>query len=77
MLRHVRTSRYPTWMRYNNPYCVCRDRIVVSRLRCDRNNLGPNPGFGNSLILYSVMPLINLHKSRIMRRGCKVILFCF
>ena len=71
MLRHVRTSRYPTWMRYNNPYCVCRDRIVVSRLRCDRNNLGPNPGFGKYLILYSLVPLINLHKSRIMRRAVR------
>ena len=67
MLRHVRTSRYPTWTRYNNSCCVCRDRIVVSRLRCDRNNPGSNPGFAKYLILYSVMPLINLHPSRIMR----------
>ena len=67
MLRYVRTSRYPTWMRYNNSYYVCRDRIVVSTLRCGRNNPGSNPGFGKSCILYSVMPLINLHKSRIKR----------
>ena len=77
MLRHVRTSRYPTWMRYNNPYCVCRDRIVVSTLRCGRNNPGSNPGFGKYLILYSLVPLINLHTSRIMRLRSKVILFCF
>ena len=50
-------------------YYVCRDRIVVSTLRCGRNNPGSNPGFGKYLILYSVMPLINLHKSRIMRRA--------
>ena len=46
---------------------MCRDRIVVSTLRCVRNNPGSNPGFGKYFILYSVMPLINLHKSRIMR----------
>ena len=43
MLRYVRTSRDPTWMRYNNSYYVRRDRIVVSRLRCGCNNPGSNP----------------------------------
>ena len=71
MLRHVRTSRYPTWMRYNKSFCVCRDRIVVSTLRCVRNNPGSNPGFGKYFILYSVMPLINLHTSHIMRRAVR------
>ena len=71
MLRRVRTSRYPTWMRYNNSFCVCRDRIVDSTLRCGRINPGSNRGFGKYLILYSVMPLINLHKSRIMRRAVR------
>ena len=42
---------------------------MVSKLRCGRNNQGSNPGFGKSFILYSVMPLINLHTSRIMRRA--------
>ena len=77
MLRYVRTSRYPTWMRYNNSYYVCRDRIVVSILRCGRNNPGSNPGLGKYYILYSVLPLINLHRSRIMRAASKEILYCF
>ena len=52
MLRYVRTSRYPTWMRYNNSYYVSRDRIVVSILHCGRNNLDSNPGSAN--ILYFI-----------------------
>ena len=71
MLRYVRTSSYPTWMRYNNSYYVCRDRIVVSIFHCGLNNLDSNPGFGKYFILYSVMPLINLHKSRIKRRAVR------
>ena len=77
MLRYVRTSHYPTWMRYINSYYVCRDRIVVSTLRCGRNNPGSNPGLGKYLILYSVMPLINLHTKSYNETGSKVILFCF
>ena len=77
MLRYVRTSRYPTWMRYNNSYYECRDRIVVSILRCRRNNPDSNPGFGKYFILYSVMPLINLHTSRIMRQAVRYYYFGF
>ena len=40
---------------------------MVSTLRCGRNNPGSNPGLGKYFILYSVMPLINLHTTRIMR----------
>ena len=47
---------------------------MVSTLRCGRNNQGSNPGLGKYFILYSVMPLINLHTSRIMSTGSKVIL---
>ena len=56
---------------------MSRDRIVVSRLRCGRNNPGSNPGFGKYLILYSMMPLINLDKSRIMRRAVREYYFAF
>ena len=71
MLRYVRTSGYPAWMRYINSYYVCRDRIVVSTLLCGRNKPGSNPGFDKYFILYSVMHLINLHGSRIMRRAVR------
>ena len=54
---------------------MCRDRIVVSQFRCDRNNPGSNPGFGKYFILYSVMPLINLHTTCIMRGSKET--YCF
>ena len=54
---------------------MCRDRIVVSTLRCGRNNPGSNPGLGKYFILCSVMPLINLHTTRIMRGSKET--YCF
>ena len=73
MLRYVRTSRYPTWMRYNNSYYVCRDRIVVSTLRCGRNNPGSNPGLCKYYIIHTV-----LHpKKPYNESGSKEILYCF
>ena len=54
---------------------MCRDRIVVSTLRCGRNNPGSNPGLGKYFILYSVMPLIYLHPTRIMRGSKET--YCF
>ena len=54
---------------------MCRDRIVVSTSRCRRNNPGSNPGLGKYYIIYSVMPLINLHTTRIMRGSKET--YCF
>ena len=48
---------------------------MVSTLRCGRNNPGSNPGLGKYFILYSVMPLINLHTTRIMRGSKET--YCF
>ena len=62
-------------MRYNNTCWVCLDSIVVSTLRFVRNNPGSKPGFGKYFILYSVMPLINLHTTRIMRASKET--YCF
>ena len=73
MLRYVRTSRDPTWMRNNNSYYVCRDRIVVSRLRCVRNNPGSNPGLGKYYILYSVLHPYKPDNDS----GSKETLYCF
>ena len=47
---------------------------MVSTLCCGRNNPGSNPGLGKYLILYSVMPLINLHTTRIMRGSKETLL---
>ena len=48
---------------------------MVSTLRCGRNNAGSNPGLGKYFILYSVMPLINLHTTCIMRGSKET--YCF
>ena len=48
---------------------------MVSTLRCGRNNPGSNPGLGKYFILYSVMPLINLHTTCIMRGSKET--YCF
>ena len=48
---------------------------MVSTLRCGRNNPGSNPGLGKYFILYSVMPLINLHTTRTMRGSKET--YCF
>ena len=41
---------------------ISRDRIVVSTLRCGRNNPGSNPGHGNDQVLYFTLryQLLNL-----------------
>ena len=48
---------------------------MVRTLRCGRNNQGSNPGLGIYFIPYSVMPLINLHATRIMRGSKET--YCF